>query len=54
MVSGLKAHMGIVSEDEVSIDEHNSRNQSYKRKQLDRCPTKISDQDADQVNGILG
>jgi Fic family protein len=26
----------------------------YKRKQLDRCPTKISDQDTDQVNDILG
>ncbi|WP_444180512.1 hypothetical protein [Dialister hominis] len=26
----------------------------FKRKQLDRCPTKISDQDTDQVNDILG
>ena len=54
MVSGLKAHMGIVSEDEVLVDKPNSRNQRYKRKQLDRCPTKISDQDTDQVNDILG
>ena len=34
-------------------DKPNSRNQRYRRKQLDRWPTKISDQDTDQVNGIL-
>lgn len=36
MVSGLKAQMGIVSEDEVLIDKPNSRNQRYRKKQLDR------------------
>ena len=36
MVFGLKAHMGIVSEDEVLVDKPNSRNQRYRKKQLDR------------------
>ena len=36
MVSGLKAHMGIVPEDEALIDKPNSRNQRYRKKQLDR------------------
>ena len=40
--------------DEALIDKTNSRNQMYRRKHLDRCSTKISDQDTDQVNGILG
>lgn len=53
MVSGLKAR-GSRIKVEVSIDKPNSRNQRYKRKQLDRWPIKISDQDTDQVNGILG
>jgi len=32
----------------------NSRNQGYRRKQLDWGETKISDQDTDQVNGRMG
>jgi hypothetical protein len=49
-----KSTYGHCIKDEVLMDKPNSRNQRYRRKQLDRCPTKISDQDTDQVNDILG
>lgn len=48
-----KSTYGHCIKDDALIDKPNSRNQRYRRKQLDRWETKISDQDTDQVNGIL-